>query len=262
MPGARRERERLEAELESARPFLALAREISEDVARLAGDEGASSAAIEEAIRSIPERERWDVVRAVFARLPPDEQWAVLERTFPENEELRAALADERDARVAEVRRTGARRRLARTAQAEHRLDTAAVPVHDLLTLGLFREADVAGAAGLGARSTACARRLVLRRLEAPATFAVVEDVFNPGGGYFVTGEYDGDAWRRERLASHAAVRVGSLAATPEGRRFEPVLHVGGRVDVEHDGRAREGRLHLGYAIVGDEDVFAGGGRR
>jgi hypothetical protein len=38
------------------------------------------------------------------------------------------------------------------------------------------------------------------------------------------------------------------------------VLYAGGRVDVVLDSEEREGRLHLGYVMVGDADVFAGGG--
>ena len=51
MPKARRRDEvaRLEAELEAARPFLPLAREISDDVARLAADGSASTELLEEA---------------------------------------------------------------------------------------------------------------------------------------------------------------------------------------------------------------------
>jgi len=231
---------RLEAELEAARPFLPLAREISDDVARLVAYGGAWPDLLEEAIASVPQRERLDVARAVFDRLPPDQQWAVLERVFGD-EEIRAALAAER---------------LARTASSTRRLDVDDVPLGQLLTLGLFREGDAGAAVGRRPCSTAAARRLALRRIAGPGTFAVVEDVFNPDGGYFVTAEYDRDTWLRERLAAHEVVRLGALS----GAGFEPVLHAGGRVDVVSDSGTREGRLHLGYAMVGDADVFAEGG--
>ena len=253
MPKPRRRDEvaRLEAELSAARPFLELAREISDDVARVVDDPGAPPEALEEAIRAIPERERAEVVRAVFERLAPDRQWAVIEHAFGD-EEIRAALEDERAVRLEEVRRTEARRRL----------DTVyAVAVGELLVLGLFREPDVAAAADRGARSSAAARRLVLRRVEGSGNFAVVEDVFNPEGGYFVDVTYDRDAWALDRLPPHAVVRPGSLVDSPAGPRFEPVLHVRGRVDVERDSEVRPGRLHLGYAMVGDEDVFHGRSR-
>ncbi|MCI3949050.1 MAG: hypothetical protein K0R11_984 [Acidimicrobiales bacterium] len=257
MPKPRRRDEvaRLEAELSAARPFLELAREISDDVARVVDDPGAPPEALEEAIRAIPERERAEVVRAVFDRLTPDRQWAVIEHAFGD-EEIRAALEDERAVRLDEVRRTEARRRLARHARVDQLLDVDGVPVGELLVLGLFREPDVAAAAGRGARSSAAARRLVLRRVEGSGNFAVVEDVFNPEGGYFVDVTYDRDAWALDRLSPHAVVRPGSLVDSPAGRRFEPVLHVRGRVDVERDSEVRQGRLHLGYAMVGDEDVF------
>ena len=257
MPKARDRDEvaKIEAELEAARPFLALAKEISADVARVAADTGASAEVLDEAIAAIPQRERGAVARAAFDRLPPEEQWAVIERVFGD-EEIRAALADERAARVDDVRRTEARRRLARAAQAERRLDVCEVPVGELVTLGLFREGDVRAAVGRRPRSTAAARRVVLRRVEGPGTFAVVEDVFNPDGGYFVRAEYDGETWQDERLPAHAVVRPGSRS--PAG--FEPVLYAGGRVDVATEFGDREGRLHLGYASVGGADVFAEGG--
>ena len=257
MPKARRRDEvaRLEAELEAARPFLPLAREISDDVARLVADGGASPDLLEEAITAVPQRERLEVARAVFDRLTPDQQWAVIERVFGDDE-IRAALAAERDARLDEIRRTAARVELARAARTDRRLDARSVPDGELLTLGLFREADVSAAVGQRPRSDRAARRLVLRRVEGRGAFAVVEDVFNPDGGHFVNAEYDRETWQRERLPAHAVVCLGSRS--PSG--FEPVLYAGGRVDVEFDSVEREGRLHLGYAMVGDADVFAGGG--
>ena len=243
MAKARRrdELERLEAELEAARPFLPLAREISDDVARLSADGDAPLELVEQAIAAIPQRERLDVARAVFERLPADRQWAVLERVFGDDE-LRAALAD--------------RRELVRRARTERRLDARTVPSGELLTLGLFREADVSAAVGRRPRSDRAARRVVLRRVEGDDAFAVVEDVFNPEGGYFVNAEYERETWQRERLPAHAVVRPGSRS--PSG--FEPVLYAGGRVDVVIDSEEREGLLHLGYAMVGDADVFAEGG--
>jgi hypothetical protein len=248
---------RIEAELEAARPFLALAKEISADVARVAADEGASAELLDEAIAAIPQRERGAVARAAFERLAPSEQWAVIERVFGD-EEVRAALADERTARLDDLRRTEARRRLARVAQAERRLDVCEVPVGEVMTLGLFREGDVGAAIGRRPRSTAAARRVVLRRVEGPGTFAVVEDVFNPDGGYFVTAEYDRATWESERLPPHALVRPGSGSASG----FEPVLYAGGRIDVARDSEVGEGHLHLGYAMVASEDLFAGGGTK
>lgn len=49
----------------------------------------------------------------------------------------------------------------------------------------------------------------------------------------------------------------GARAPTGPDGGFEPALYRGGRVDVEVDGVARSGHLHLGFALVGDEDVFA-----
>ena len=250
---------RLEAELEAARPFLDLAKEIQADVARIAADDGATVDALASAMETIPQRERLAVVRAVFDRLSPREQWAVLARAF-DDDDIRAALADERAARVEELERAGRREALARSVRAEHRLDTRDVPPQELLTLGLFRDADVRGALALGERSTTCARRLVLRHVGEDDTFQVIEDVFNPAGGYFVTAGYDRDTWMDDRLPLHARVRIGSICDAPDGRSFEPVLYIGGRVDVDVHGELREGRLHAGYVMVGDVDVSTRGG--
>ena len=72
----------------------------------------------------------------------------------------------------------------------------------------------------------------------------MIEDVFNPAGGYFVTAEYDQTVWERlDRLASHSIVRCGSITESETGRALEPVLFVGSRVDFERDGQVLEGRL-------------------
>jgi hypothetical protein len=87
--------------------------------------------------------------------------------------------------------------------------------------------------------------------------FQVVEDVFNPNGSYFVTGAYTAEMWRdHDRLEPHAVVRVGAITPGEPAPSLAPVLHPGGRVDVEIDGRAIPGSLHLGFAMVGDVDIF------
>jgi hypothetical protein len=259
---ARRRNEvaRLEAEIEAARPFLDVAREIHEDITRIAADPSAPADRIAEVIDAIPARERRAVARAVFDRLTPEQQWAVIAEVFGD-EEIRTALADERDARLEELRRNGARQRLASIARSEHRVDMAQIPEHDLVGLGLFRETDVRAAIGRGPTSTSCARRVVLRRGREPGTFYVVEDVFNPAGGYFVTGAYDAAAWQAERLATHAPVRVGTISSSGRARSFEPVLYVGARADFEVAGQLVEGRLHLGYVTLEDLDLLGQGGQ-
>lgn len=244
------------AELAALRPYLDLAREIHAEVTRVAAEGVSDAETLAETIRRIPERERDEVVRAVFDALDTETQWAVIERAFGD-EEIRAYLADRRDERLAVARRDAQHAALLRTARLEHRLDTAGVPVGALLTLGLFREADVHGAVRRGHRSATCARRLVLRAFE-PARFRVVEDVFDPLGSYFVTADYDERMWRADRLPSHAVVRVGSIGVDGSGAMFEPVLYPGGRVDVDVAGRCIEGRLHLGFAMLDERDVFAG----
>ena len=88
----------------------------------------------------------------------------------------------------------------------------------------------------------------------------MIEDVFNPGGGYIVTAEYSQETWRSgERLPGHAIVRVGSTieGATGAELLFEPIVYPGGRIDVEVAGQPTRGRLHLGFAMLGDLGIFA-----
>jgi hypothetical protein len=99
----------------------------------------------------------------------------------------------------------------------------------------------------------------VLRATTEPGAFRVGEDVFNPRRGLFVTADYDERVWSAERLAGHRLVRVGSLVDGDGTTALQPTLYPGARVDLQTDvdGAATEGRLHLGYAVVGDQDVFA-----
>lgn len=240
---------RLEAEIERARPYLALAHEIRAEVDRVAEQADGNIDVLVDAIDAIPTRERHAVALAVFRQLPADRRWDVLERVFGDGE-LMAALAVERAAlvRIAQARATNA-------------LDTRDVPVGEQVTLGLFRERDVRDAIALGQRSGTCARRLVCSATGNDGALRVIEDVFNPSGGYFVTEDYDLDTWSSaDRLPPHAIVRAGSITMSAAGATFAPVLHIGGRVDFDRDGAAVEGRLHLGYVMVGDDDVFAEGG--
>jgi hypothetical protein len=250
---------KLEAELEEVRPFLDLAREIHDEVARAAASDGAPVETLVEAIDAIPKRERIAVARAIFDQLPPDRQWAIIEHVFGD-EEIRAALDADHQTRLEASRRAVAAGGLIAKARLDRRLDTREVPSSELLTLGLFRETDVHDAIDRGHEAATCARRVVLRATTDPGAFQVIEDVFNPEGGFFVTGYYDESTWRtHDRLPAHAIVRAGSITDETGSRAFEPVLHLGGRADFERAGEPIEGRLHLGYLLIGDADVFAKG---
>jgi hypothetical protein len=131
-------------------------------------------------------------------------------------------------------------------------LDTREVPPAEDVVIGLHREVDVRAAIGRGSASSATARRIVLRATDEPGRLLVVEDVFNPAGGLFVTAAYDEATWRAERLEPNAIVRAGA----DTGHGLEPVLFPGGRLDVEVAGSIRRGRLHVGFATVGDVDLF------
>lgn len=222
--------------------YLELAREIKAEVARVAATDDAGTAALEQVFSGITDRERQRIAREAFDRLPAPEQWAVIERVF-DDDELAAALAGFRGDLVA-----AAERRAIAAAVAEGtRLDTVRVPAGGRLTLGLFRE-------GAGT----CARRLRLQSLDEPGAFQVVDDVFNPNGDHFVTAEYDRSTFERDRLPAHATVRPGSIVPDGGDERLDPVLHLGGRVDVEVGGDLRQGRLHLGWATLDEVDVFGG----
>jgi len=243
-------------ELERLQPFLELAREISREVARLAADDSADVESLAETIDLIPRRERQRLTLGVFDRLPSEVQWSILERTFGD-EEIREYLRTERASRLTALRRSDERRAVVGATRAAHRLDTREVPENEDLTLGLFREADARAAITRGHLSDVCARRLVLRSTGEAGVFRVIEDVFNPRGGYFVTAEYDEDTWHGERLPAHASVRVGSISDVPAGSSFEPMLYPGGRADFQMEGKIGRGRLHIGFIMVGDVDVFA-----
>ena len=250
-------------EADDLETYVDLAREIRREVTRLAADDAAGAEAIEASLDRFPVEAREQLARSVFDRLAPDTQWDVIERVF-DDREIRRYLEAEREARLALVRRREAHHLLLLDARAEGVLDTRLLPAGLLLTIGLFREADVAAAVRRGARSSGCVRRVVVRS-EGGGTGAqrVVEDVFDPDRAYFVTSEYDERTWRSERLASHARVWVGSLdsddpTAAEGGSGFTPMLVPGARVDVRSEVGTSRGRLHLGFAMLAEDDVFAG----
>lgn len=240
-----------------ADPYQAFADELRREVARIAEDPDAGAAALEAAFDDVGRRARVEAARAVFDRLDPAEQWAVLARTFPDDE-LAEALADARARVLADADRHA---RLAAVRVGDG-LALTALADGERLTLGLFREQDVDSGRRLGPAARSCARRLVVRGTGTAGEVQVVEDVFNPDGGYFVTADYDETTWRhQDRLPPHALVRLGTIVPVPTGDRFDPVLRLGGRVDVDVDGDHRSGCLHLGWARLDDLDVFPGPGR-
>jgi hypothetical protein len=257
LPGRRRSgATESEADLEELRPYLGLAREISEHVSRLSVDPTVSPETLAEVLDHISLSERSELVLAAFERLPADAQWSLIERVYGDAE-IAGFLADERAARLEGLRQHNAELTIARRARLEQRLDTAAIESPAELTLGLFRESDVRAAVARGSSSATCARRVVLRTGPRPGTFHVVEDVFNPRGGLFVTAEYDHDTWQRvDRLEPNALVRVGTRTVLGDGHDFETVLYPGARTDFEIAGEVRDGRLHLGFALVGSEEIF------
>ncbi len=254
--GGRRDEVRADpAEVAALGTYLDLAREIKREVERIATDDAADVQQLVDAIDQFSVAERRAVTSKVFERLPSDVQWAILERVF-DDDELRTYLVDEHERRAARSGRSGARMALAEAAGAARRLDTTEIADGDQVAVGLFRESDVRAAIARGSRSDACTRRLVLRR-DGDA-FRVIEDVFNPRGGYFVTAEYDRAAWVVDRFESHQTISIGAAVDGADGAAFEPVVYAGGRLDFLHDGAVLRGRLHLGFVMLEDIDVFAG----
>lgn len=247
--------ERLQAELDESGPFLGLAREIHDEVRRLADDPDAGLDVLTETFERLPREARLRAAEAAFHALPAERQWEILAQLFGDDE-LRAALEHERAVRLAEAERAAGRAVLVERFQDQGVLDTRDIPVHELLTLGLFRESDVLAAIPRGHASTACARRLILYSTADAGVLQVMEDVFNPVGGLFVTADYDESVWRSERLTPHALVRVGSVREGQGAHRFDCFIYPGGRVDVEVAGSVQRGRLHAGYALVGDWELF------
>ncbi len=245
------------AELARLRPYLELAREISEEVSRAAADDSLDLASVEEAIGRMPTEERERVVRQVFATLPAERQWELLAGSF--DDPVIDAFLTARQAISVEATRQQARiRTLATEARAHGRLDLAAMPSGIEVTLGLFRERDVRAAVIRGYKSESTARRLILRTTDQPGRLHVIEDVFNPTKGYFVSASYDEEAWASERLLSHGVVRIGSILERSSLPEFEPVVYPGAHVDTETADEAAVGRLHLGFAVLGANDVFGG----
>jgi hypothetical protein len=234
---------------------LELAREIQADVRRVAADPAAHLDLLDALIDAVSAGKRMELAQTIFEQLPVDQQWAVVERVYGDAE-VRSYLEAHRASMLARAEGSASRLELAARARRERRLDTRDVELSEELTLGLFREHDVRAALARGHTSSTCARRLVLRAV-GDGRFQVLEDTFNPRGGYFVTGDYSEDTWRdHDRLEPHAVVRVGSITAESGSSSFEPVLYAAGRVDVEVGGKAARGRLHLGFAMLSELDVF------
>ncbi|CAN5712564.1 hypothetical protein BH10ACT3_BH10ACT3_05700 [soil metagenome] len=249
--------EQLAAEVDQVRPYLDLAREIRDAVSAFTEDDDAQVDSLVVALDAIPSQHRAATARAVFERLPAERQWAVLERLYGDDE-LRDHLAGERERRLRAVRAAAGRQSIVQASRADRRLDLLTLTDGLELSLGLFRAQDVRAALRRGSGSQASVRQIGLRATAVAGEFRVMEDVFNPQRGYFVTAEYDEAVWRRERLESLALVRIGSLIDVAGELVLSPVLYPGARVDFQATGEPFEGQLHLGFVTIDGDDVFAG----
>jgi len=248
----RAEIEELRSEIEGSRPYLGLAREIHAEVERAVADPVGDLDELAEVIARMPRDARLEAVLAAFRGLPAGEQWDLLAELF-DDAELRDALTVEHERRLAAARRTLRLRTVLAVVDERRLLDTRDLPPGEDLTVGLFREVDVRAALRRGSASTAVARRLVLRTTDEPGRLLVLADLFNPANGLYVTPDYDEVVWREERLAPNTSVCVGTSS---DGGAVEPLIHPGGRLDIEVAGATRRSRLHVGAATIGDVDLF------
>jgi hypothetical protein len=239
------------ASAEPSAPFLALARELQAEAQRWAAEPDVPIESLVEMFDSMPDEARRRAIETTFQNLPAEQRWAVLSRLF-DDDRLRDVLAHERAVAVAAAGVVLRRAALVEDVTTRHLIDTRLVHAGDEIVLGLFRERDVRAALDKGPSSTSCARRVALQATDDAGVLHVVADVFNPFHGLFVTAEYDDRSWRDERLEPHTAVRVGAAA----GPTFEPLVYPGGRFDVEVAGTVRPGRLHVGWATLGDLSLF------
>jgi hypothetical protein len=231
----------LRAELERHGPYLGLAEALRAEVERIANDPTADVTELAAAVDRWSHDARQAAVTAAFDGLPAEQRWALLARLF-DDDELRAALAVEHQRAVAQAR-----------ALVAGCLDTRRLRAGDELVVALFRAVDVRAVIGRGAEATNVARRLVLRVDAVPGRFLVIEDVFNPARGLYVTADYDEEIWRAERLAPYSDVAIGAARGAAG---FEPIVYPGGRLDVETPDGVRAGRLHAGSVTVGGIELF------
>jgi hypothetical protein len=241
---------------EATGALVELAREIQAEVAQVGADIGGGDALVE-ALEAVPRRELAKIARQVFDRLPVDRQWAVIEKVF-DDDEMRSALADVRQERLARLERRRFARSLVGQGAQMAQVDLRRLRTGSPVTVGLCTERDAGDAVARGHLYASCARRIDALH-ETDGLLRVVRDLFNPLGGYFVTRSYDEAAWSKERLSAHALVRIGSVTQSPRRPAFAPVLYAGGRADFEVDGRLVAGRLHVGYLMVEDVDLFVEG---
>ena len=198
---------------------LALAGEIDAEVQRTAGDPDADLDDLARALDEWPADLRAAAVVDPFRQLPAAQRWDILAGLF-DDDDLRVALVAEHERATADAARAQRVAGLLAGVGETGVLDTSDVPRGGELTVGLFRAMDVRTALPVGPSSALCARRLALRATDDDGRLVVVDDVFNPGRGLFVTPEYDEAVWRDERL------------------------------DIESAGVVRRGRLHAGYATI------------
>ena len=233
----RSEIEELRSELEGVRPYLGLAREIHDEVERAVADPTGDLDELAGRDRRVARR-RARSTRSSTAFRGAARRRAV-GRSSPslfDDDELRAALAVEHERRRGRAaRRTPAaaavRGRASTTRRARHarrRRPARTSPS------GCSARSTCAPPCRAGRRRRPCARRLVLRATGEPGRLLVLDDVFNPADGPVrdrrTTTRRSGATERLEPNTSCASAR------RPTAAPFEPVVHPGGRLDVETAG--------------------------
>ena len=148
--------------------------------------------------------------------------------------------------------------RSSRTARAERRVDLTTLPAGVELSLGLFRSQDVRNALLKGHGSHVCARQLVAARHRGARRRAGARRRLQPAARAVRHRRL-----RRVRVAHRAAHEPRGRTARIAGRRRRrawcstPSCTPAHASTSRSTGTSAEGRLHLGFVLVAEEDVYA-----
>ena len=234
----------LEARLADVEPYEDIARTLHERTVEVAVETSNVELAFHHAVSTTEGDVRAAQLLAAFDELPALERFQILRDTF-DDAEVRDLLASRCDAALVRVR-----------ARRVHALDVRALQPGQVVEIGLFQPHRIETARRLGRRSDFCAR-LVTVQIEGPdGLMRVVTDQLLLRGAYDGTSEYPQAVWETEALPDNAVVRVGMAVRSGEDEVFDPILGVGSRFDVTHDGEVVRSRLSVGYVEVDGEDIF------
>ncbi|MDB5164164.1 MAG: hypothetical protein JWS12_782 [Candidatus Saccharibacteria bacterium] len=260
MAKRRQSKKQLQAEVhrlqQESSPYIELAREIQDNIARIAMTGTAQDAALVELFDSIGREARQEAARNVFSTLSLENRWHIIATVFSDDE-IKTALELQHESLHRQAARKNYYAEIAREAQEHNRLDLLNLDFGVPLVLGLFRSAEVAQVVRTGKKSQICARRLSLLSTNDKGVFQVINDEFNPHGSFRIGADYNEEIWRKqERFDGHSLIRPGFQLENSDSLQFQSALYVESRVDFQSNNQTHTGLLSLGYAVVGDYDVF------